>query len=196
MTKKTFIYQRLAFINTLVVACFISASAHAEIYKHVDAEGRVTYSNVKIKGAKKLYLEPADTSFGNASDGETKRAPSAKTPTPASFPKVDAGTQNQRDGKRKEILQAELATERQALEEAKKAYAEGESKPEVYQTSRQVTSIVGRTADGKPITKTSTVTNTNRNVPKFQEKMKALQENVDAHQRNIQLLEKEISSIN
>ena len=175
MTKKTFMNQRLAFISTLVIAYILSPAAHAEIYKHVDAEGRVTYSNVKIKGAKKLYLEPADTSFGNTSDGETKRAPSAKTPTPASFPKVDAGTQNQRDGKRKEILQAELATERQALEEAKKAYAEGESKPEVF-----------RTADGS----------VRRNVPKFQAKMKALQENVDAHQRNIQLLEKEISSIN
>ena len=175
MTMKTFMNQRIAFINLMVVACIISASAHAEIYKHVDAEGRVTYSNVKIKGAKKLYLEPADTSFGNASDGETRRTPSAKTPTPASFPKVDAGTQNQRDGKRKEILQSELATERQALEEAKKAYAEGESNPEVF-----------RTADGA----------VRRNVPKFQEKMKALQENVDAHQRNIQLLEKEISTIN
>jgi hypothetical protein len=175
MTKKNFMNQCIAFINILVVACFFSASAYAEIYKHVDAEGRVTYSNVKIKGAKKLYLEPADTNFGNGSDGQTKRTPSAKTPTPASFPKVDAGTQNQRDGKRKEILQAELATERQALEEAKKAYAEGESNPEVF-----------RTADGS----------VRRNVPKFQEKMKTLQENVDAHQRNIQLLEKEISSIN
>jgi Domain of unknown function (DUF4124) len=175
MNKKTFMKQLLVSIKILVVACLLSVSAQAEIYKHVDAEGRVTYSNVKIKGAKKLYLEPADTSFGNSSDGETKRTPSAKTPTPASFPKVDAGTQYQRDNKRKEILQAELATERQALEEAKKAYAEGESNPEVF-----------RTADGT----------VRRNVPKFQEKMKALQENVDAHQRNIQLLEKEISSIN
>lgn len=175
MTKKTFMIKLFAFINLLVGTGLLSMTAHAEIYKHVDAEGRITYSNVKIKGAKKLYLEPADTSFGNSNDGETKRAPSAKTPTPASFPKVDAGTQNQRDGKRKEILQIELDTERRALEEAKKAYAEGESNPEVF-----------RTADGS----------TRRNVPKFQEKMKALQANVDAHQRNIQLLEKEISSIN
>lgn len=175
MTKKTYIFKRIAFISLLVGAYILSATAHAEIYKHVDAEGRVTYSNVKIKGAKKLYLEPSDTSFGNSSDGETKRAPSAKSPTPASFPKVDAGTQNQRDYKRKEILQAELATEKQALEEAKKAYAEGESNPEVF-----------RAANGA----------TRRNVPKFQEKMKALQANVDAHQRNIELLEKEISSIN
>lgn len=175
MSKKTFMIMLLALINLLLGTCVLSVTAQAEIYKHVDAEGRITYSNVKIKGAKKLYLEPADTSFGTSSEGETKRVPSAKTPTPASFPKVDAGTQNQRDNKRKEILQTELATERQALEEAKKAYAEGESNPEVF-----------RTADGS----------VRRNVPKFQEKMKALQANVDAHQRNIQLLENEISSIN
>ncbi len=175
MTKKTYMNKQFTFISILIFALAFSTFAHAEIYKHVDAEGRVTYSNVKIKGAKKLYLEPADTSFGNSSGGETKHAPSTRTATPASFPKVDAGTQNQRDGKRKEILQAELDTEKKALEEAKKAYAEGESNPEVF-----------RTADGKTL----------RNVPKFQEKMKLLQANVAVHQRNIELLEKEISTIN
>lgn len=153
--------------------------AQAEIYKTIDANGNVTYSNVKIKGAKKLDLEPADTSFGNetnnAGNAEVKRVPKTRTATPASFPKVDTDTQNQRDGKRKEILQAELDAEKKALDEAKKAYAEGESNPEVFKTK-----------DGKTL----------RNVPKFQEKMKNLQANVDAHQRNIDLLTKEISNIN
>lgn len=165
-------------ISTLLLALIWAVSAQAEIYKHIDANGNVTYSNVKIKGAKKLDLEPADTSFGsNGGNGEApaKRQPSARTATPADFPKVDAGTQNQRDGKRKDILIAELEGEKRALEEAKKAYEEGKANPEVY-----------RTAEGK----------TFRNVPKFEEKMKALQANVDVHQRNIELLEKEISNIN
>lgn len=149
--------------------------AQAEIYKTVDAEGRVTYSNVKLKGAKKLDLEPADTSFGTNSGGEGKRASQAKSPTPASFPKVDTGTQNQRDGKRKEILQGELDAEKKALDDAKKAYAEGESNPEVFKTK-----------DGKTL----------RNVPKFEEKMKSLQADVNAHQRNIDLLQKEINATN
>jgi hypothetical protein len=191
MTKKTYMYRQITFISILIYASAFSTFAHAEIYKHVDAEGRITYSNVKIKGAKKLYLEPADTSFGNNSSSETKRAPSTRTATPASFPKVDAGTQNQRDGKRKEILQAELDTEKKALEDAKKAYAEGESNPEVYHKSRQV---ITKNADGS--TSTKTVSDTFRNVPKFDEKMKSLQADVDVHQRNIELLEKEISTIN
>jgi hypothetical protein len=185
MTKKTYMNKRFTFISILIYALAFSTFVRAEIYKHVDAEGRITYSNVKIKGAKKLYLEPADTSFGNNSGGETKRAPSSQTATPAGFPKVDAGTQNQRDGKRKEILQAELDTEKKALEEAKKAYTEGESNPEVYKTPV----VIGK--DGK-----KSGGNTLRNVPKFQEKMKSLQANVDVHQRNIELLEKEISTIN
>ena len=162
----------------LIFALLWVDSTHAEIYKHVDANGNVTYSNVKIKGAKKLDLEPADTSFGNSSgssESPAKRQPSSRTATPADFPKVDPGTQNQRDGKRKDILIAELEGEKKALEAAKKAYDEGKANPEVY-----------RTAEGK----------TMRNVPKYEEKMKALQADVDVHQRNIELLEKEISNIN
>lgn len=163
------------FLSMFLAALMLPVLAYAEIYKTVDSEGRVTYSNVKIKGAKKLDLEPADTNFGTASGSEKKRTPATRTATPASFPKVDADTQNQRDGKRKEILQSELDAEKQALNEAKKAYAEGESNPEVFKTK-----------DGK----------TFRNVAKFQEKMKGLQAEVDAHQRNIDLLTKEINAIN
>jgi hypothetical protein len=175
--------KQFIFLSTLLSVLLLPVLAQAEIYKTVDANGNVTYSNVKLKGAKKLNLEPADTSFGtnagggtgNGSNSETKRAPQAKTPTPASFPKVDAGTQNQRDGKRKEILQGELDAEKKALDDAKKAQAEGASNPEVFKTK-----------DGKTL----------RNVAKFDEKMKALQADVDAHQRNIDLLTKEINATN
>jgi len=167
--------KQITFLSILLSALTLPLLTHAEIYKIVDAEGRVTYSNVKIKGAKKLDLEPADTNFGTSSDSEKKHASQTHTTSPAGFPKVDAGTQNQRDGKRKEILKSELDAEKKALEDAKKAYADGESNPEVY-----------KTADGK----------TFRNVPKFEEKMKSLQDDVDAHQRNVDLLTKEISTIN
>lgn len=170
-------YKQFTF--AIVVASSLMVSqAYAEIYKHVDADGRITYSNVKIKGAKKLDLEPADTNFGNTPKSSST-SNEGKSTSPSSFPKVDANTQNQRDTKRKEILQAELAAEKQALARAKQAYAEGESTPEVYTV---------RNANGS--------TSTFRNVPKFQEKMKALQAEVDAHQRNIDLLTKELSQIN
>ena len=179
MTQKFILKSLITFLGALLTALMLPLLAQAEIYKTVDANGNVTYSNVKIKGAKKLDLEPADTNFGNdannSGNNEIKRVPKTRTATPASFPKVDADTQNQREGKRKEILKSELDGEKQALDEAKKAYAEGESKPEVFKTK-----------DGKTL----------RNVAKFQEKMKSLQAEVDAHQRNIDLLTKEINAIN
>jgi len=171
-------HKQIIFIGFIFVALTLPFSAQAEIYKNVDAEGRVTYSNVKTKGAKKLILEPADTSFGGDASPQ-RRAPAAKTATPEGFPKVDADTQKQRDGSRKDVLKSELESEKKALEEAKKAYAEGESKPEVFQK---------KNADGS--------SSTLRNVAKYQEKMKNLQDEVDAHQRNIDLLEKEINSTN
>ncbi len=181
--------KQLLFLSTLLTALLLPGLAQAEIYKTIDANGNVTYSNVKLKGAKKLNLEPADTSFGTGSSSgassEGKRASQAKNPTPASFPKVDAGTQNQRDGKRKAILQGELDAEKKALDDAKKAYAEGESNPEVFKTP-VVTGANGKKSGG----------NTLRNVAKFDEKMKSLQADVDAHQRNIDLLAKEINATN
>jgi Domain of unknown function (DUF4124) len=165
-----------AFLTFGTIAMLIPQLAQAEIYKQVDADGRVTYTNVKIKGAKRLNIENADTNFGGESSVETsssKRAPQAKTPTPAAFPKVDSGTQTQRDGKRKEILQSELDAEKQALTDAKKSYSEGEGVLEVH-----------KTANGKIV----------RNVEKYNDKMKGLKAEVDAHQRNIDLLNKEIGN--
>ncbi len=159
----------------LFIALLYSGQVSAEIYKHVDAEGRVTYSNIKSKGASRLEVDPDENVISNdRSRSSSGSSTSKRTATPEGFPKVDKNTQNQRDDKRKDILQSELAAEKAALEQAKKAYAEGESNPEVY-----------RTGDGK----------TFRNVPKFEEKMKTLQADVDNHQKNIELLQKELDSI-
>lgn len=147
---------------------FFSQLACAEIYKHVDADGRVTYSNVKSKGAVRLEIDQSSNTKANAV------APNKRTATPQNFPRVDKDTQTQRDNKRHSILQTELDAEKEALEEAKKAYTEGEANPEVF-----------RTVGGK----------TFRNVPKFEEKMRGLKENVDIHQKNIELLQKELDSL-
>lgn len=160
----------------LLLLCPIASTpALAEIYKHVDADGRVTYSNIKSKGAVKLEIDPDVNSISN-DRAKAKAAGTAtkRTATPENFPRVDKDQQSQRDNKRRSILQSELDAEKAALEEAKKAYTEGEANPEVY-----------RTADGK----------TFRNVPKFEEKMRNLKENVDNHEKNIELLQKELDSL-
>ncbi len=159
--------DRLLAALIAIVLLSMHITARAEVYKIVDEDGRVTYTNVPTKGAKKIEIDPPPPPSSQPSR-ETVR-------TPADFPRVDKQTQNSRDSKRKEILREELAAEKKALEEAKKAYAEGEANPEVY-----------RAPNGK----------TFRNVPKFEEKMQRLQADVDAHQKNVELLQKELDALN
>lgn len=148
-------------------------NASAAIYKKVEENGRVTYTNIPIKGAQKLDLEDTTpVNSGRSSSGKTLTLPANNT-TPSDFPNVDSDTQTQRDGKRKEILVQELSAERKALEEAKRAYKEGESNPEMFTS-----------ANGKRF----------RNMPKFEDKMQKLDADVKAHERNVKLLEKELSA--
>lgn len=97
---------------------FYGSFAAAEVFKSVDSNGRVTYSNTPSKNADKIQLEPLNTFT----------APKRKqTATPADFPKVDNETQRKRDDLRRKILVDELAAEQKQLIEAKKALVEGEA---------------------------------------------------------------------
>jgi len=158
---------------------FSATSAEADIYKRVDETGRITYSNVKTTGAVRLEISPEENNIKNDHlKPAAKPSQSKQTSTPQSFPRVDKQTQNQRDNKRKEILQSELEAEKQALSQAQQAFADGEANPEVYRK---------RNADGS--------TSTFRNVPKFNAKMEALRADVESHQNNILMLQKEIDAL-
>lgn len=89
--------------------------AAAEIYKYVDENGRITYTNIPKKGSKKLDLDPV-------SAGKTR-----KSTGPADFPKVDNQTQKKRDDLRQQILRDELASEEKAYAEAQTALKDGET---------------------------------------------------------------------
>lgn len=80
----------------------MSSIAHAgsSIYKHVDADGRITFTNRLVKGAQKMQSRP--------NNAGTRAAVSI---TPSHFPKVSTNTQQKRDVKRREILENELADE-------------------------------------------------------------------------------------
>jgi len=55
-----------------IFALLIAQSSFAEIYKHVDADGRVTYSNIKSKGAVRLEID-ADPNATNNPPASTKK---------------------------------------------------------------------------------------------------------------------------
>jgi hypothetical protein len=101
----------------LLVLLLVALPAQAEIYKFVDENGRVTYTNIPKKGATKLDV-------GGSNGGG---APNRANAGPSSFPKVDSQTQKKRDDMRKQILDDELATEQKALADAQKALKDGEA---------------------------------------------------------------------
>jgi hypothetical protein len=100
-------------------ALLFAEPAAADICKYVDRDGNLHYTNVAPeKGWKKLSCGVG----GTATPGETDTKP---VPSPAGFPKVDAGTQKGRDDLRRKVLSEELATEEKLLAEARVAYGNG-----------------------------------------------------------------------
>jgi len=140
----------------VVMLMLAGAYAWADIYKKVDEDGRVTYSNVPSKGAQKLNLEPLNT----------VPASKPKSQSPDNFPRVDSGTQKERDYKRRQILENELAQEMNQLEEAQKAVAEGQ---EV------------RLGDER------------HNYQKYLDRVQRLKDAVAEHEKNIDALRQEIA---
>lgn len=157
--------MRFCFLLTLSCLAYC-VGAQADMYKLVDSDGHVTYSSTPIKGGKKIVLEPLPVMVPLTSN--------VRGESPTGFPRVESKTQRDRDGTRRQILQDELATEQKALDDARRNLQEGESSPEVY-----------RGANGR----------TYRNVAKYDEKIKALQDQVTLHEKNIEALNTELSNL-
>lgn len=133
-------------MKTLIFAVCLAVSApfvSAAVYKYVDENGRVTYSNVPIKGGKVVTSLPLLSTYSSnsrvapaerprASASRSSYAPARATrqnaatnvPVNAGYPSVDAKTQAGRDGMRQRILQQELTNERKALTDAQQALAD------------------------------------------------------------------------
>ncbi len=89
------------------------------------------------------------------------------------FPRVDESTQRSRDATRRKVLQDELDKEQQQLAEARQKLQDAQDNPRVSH------------ADGK----------TFRNVAGYEEAVKAAQDEVNLHERNVEALKTEMSRI-
>lgn len=120
----------LTTIALLCLLCGISTAQANTIYKYVDKDGRVTFTNIPIKGAKPFLVTPS-SGGGNGSNGiaNSNPNPSAAPAAPSTprqqsagnIPSVKPETQRNRDRGRNRILQDELANEQKALADARKA---------------------------------------------------------------------------
>lgn len=89
------------------------------------------------------------------------------------FPRVNEETQRSRDDTRRKILEDELAAEQKLLDEARQKLQIAQDTPQVYHK------------DGK----------TFRNVVKYEETVKAAQEEVTLHEKNVEALKTELSQL-
>ncbi|NDP49287.1 MAG: DUF4124 domain-containing protein [Sulfuriferula multivorans] len=108
---------------SLLLCLILAAPAQAEIYKYVDENGQVTFTDVYKKGAKRIDLPGAPTPLSAAS-----RAPrrASYNPSPAGFPRIDPNTQRNRDDIRRQVLLDEISGERRNADEARRQLQLGE----------------------------------------------------------------------
>ncbi|MFN3751045.1 MAG: DUF4124 domain-containing protein [Thiobacillus sp.] len=106
----------------LLLSAILAVPAQAQIYKYVDENGQVTFTDVYRRGAQKIDLPGAPAPLPSAKPA----APRAAVPSPANFPRIDAGTQKRRDDIRRQVLQDEMESERRNAEEARRQLALGE----------------------------------------------------------------------
>lgn len=95
----------------LGIFALAGVDARADIYKYVDGQGNITFTDRYRPGAVKVMGDFAP-SRGHA---ESRKSRSPKAPSPAYFPKVAPETQKVRDDMRRDILVQERAEESRQL---------------------------------------------------------------------------------
>ena len=151
-----------------------AATAQTTVYKCVDAQGRVEFTDTGKRGCKALDLPgyipapverrgpaPVAARPGNAAPA------AAPTPSPANFPRVDTSQQRARDDDRRGILNDELRAEEKKLADLRQVFNNGE--PE-----RQ---------------------GNERNYAKYQERVAQMRDDINRTERNIEALRREIANI-
>lgn len=154
----------------LLSLLLFAGSAQADIYKCVEDDGRVTYSNVQSKGCSRLNVGPANTVPPPKSAGSGN----GRTATPGDFPRVDPDTQRSRDDERRKILDRELANEQTALDVARKQLTEQEG----------LVMAGERNVGGRGI-----------NGAKVEQRLQPFRDKIALHERNIEALRKEIANL-
>jgi hypothetical protein len=160
-----------------VLASLLCASAQAQIYRCVDANGRPLYTDTKVGKCQLIdtgYSQPAASapipaprSSGGSNASSSPSPSSAPSAAQSNFPRVDNGQQRARDDERRGILGDELRMEERKVADLKRVFNNGE--PE-----RQ---------------------GNERNYAKYQERVASMRDEINRSERNIEALRREIGNI-
>jgi len=189
--------MKIVWIAGLAVAMSSAAWAQTTIYKHVDENGRVTYTNKPMKGATVLELDPITTIPATPAVAlapapaakavatlERLDKPAAAAPTLAS---IDASVQRKRDNDRRKILEEELTREEDSLAEARASISQEQQNPTLVAAVRTMQT----TAEPSP----AQLAEMRSNIEKASGRIRGLQSTVAEHEKNIEALKKELGAL-
>lgn len=177
------------------------AFAQSTIYKHVDENGRVTYTNRPMKGAVVMELEPLSTipGFAGAADRPAAKAPDNRLsvkpsvavvtpkPMPVTVASIDRETQKDRDQVRRGILEDELSQEEKALAEVRKSLLQEQQNPTLIAAVR----VAQQATDPTPAQQAEM----RAAIDKASGRIRGLQATVAEHEKNIEALKKELGAL-
>lgn len=151
----------------LLLLTLAAATARADtLYKCVDSTGVVLYTNQK-GGGKNCTVLSQDKPVSTYSTPKPAPRNGAQSGTPSDFPRVSEDAQKGRDADRRKILQQELASEQEKLDQARRDLSEGEAV---------------RLGNEK-------------NYQKYLDRVQGLKDGVALHERNLEALRREIANL-
>lgn len=178
-------------------------SAQTTIYKHVDASGRVTYSNKPIQGAIVVALEPLSTvpGFPRASEApELSTAAAQENPAlkpavavitprarPLNLASVDRQPQRQAQDSRRLGLQSELGRAQASLAQARKSLTQEQRNPVLIAAVRAAQNAVDPTPAQQAEIRAD--------VERASGRIRGLQAIVAEHEKNIEALKNELGAL-
>ncbi|SDY38271.1 DUF4124 domain-containing protein [Nitrosomonas sp. Nm33] len=159
--------KNFAIASVLAALLTITTHAAAGIYKLVDENGHVTYTNAPVKGGQKLQFNSSETKV-------VAKVTTMAPLTRGDFPKVTDGQQKRRDINRRQILENELATETKYL-------------VEIQQTLNEAIKKLRQAATNNTQLLLDTHISENENIKK-------LRNQITLHERNIMALRAELGN--
>jgi hypothetical protein len=168
------------------------------IFKHVDENGRVTYTNYPVKGGTKLDIDlvtvvptngkslpaPVVASAAPASGKSASIQPAAAAGSTAAItvPAVDKQTQTKRDDMRRRILEQELQQEQTQLTTVKTKLTEEE------RTADSLKLLISQLGAGKS-------TDATKQQAQTADRIAQLKVALNDHERNLTAIQKELGAL-
>jgi Domain of unknown function (DUF4124) len=183
------------------------AFAQTTIYKQVDENGHVTYSNKPMKGAVVMDLEPltqvpavalvrplpadrGDAPKADAPKGDVAKLDVVKSdtkPVMTATLSVEPQLQKKRDNDRRRILEDELTREEQSLTEVRDAVTQEQQNPTLVTAVR----AAQQAQDPSPMQ----MAEMRANIEKASGRIRGLQATAAEHEKNIEALKKELGAL-